>query len=183
MNSTSNMSTKTLKNIINKRLKVNISSKSRKKEIVEARNIYFSICFHRIGMGPTRISKTLNKNHGTVINSLRKTDQWYEFDCDFRKKYDDIVSLFEKLSIISVDRDVKKVDINIVALKQTISSLEKENKMLKEKYTKLLLKKNIMEDLNVPDELLDEVKERISLHLKSLEWKRREYKGEVYLSY
>ena len=177
------ISNSTLKTLINKRLKLNISSTSRKREIVEARNIYFSICFHRIGMKPSHISRTLNKNHATVLHALKKTDEWYEIDCDFRAKYDDIINLSEKLNAIVTKQNTKENEINIITSKEIIRRLERENNMLKEKYTKLLLKKNIMDDLNIPDELVDQVKERISLYLKSLEWKGNEYNGEVYLSY
>jgi len=177
------ISNSTLKILINKRLKVNISSTSRKREIVEARNIYFSICFHRIGMTPSSISRTLSKNHATVLHALKKTDEWYEVDDSFKSKYDEIINLAEKLNGIGTNQDTKQDDINIITSKQIIDGLQKENKKLKEKYTKLLLKKNIMDDLNIPDELVDQVKERISLYLKSLEWKGSEYKGDVYLSY
>jgi hypothetical protein len=177
------ISNSTLKTLINKRLKLNISSTSRKREIVEARNIYFSICFHRMGMTATSISKTLSKNHATVLHALKKTDEWYEVDDNFKAKYDDIINLAEKLNGIGSNQATKQNDINTITSKQIILELQKENKMLKEKYTKLLLKKNMMDDLNIPDELVDQVKERISLYLKSLEWKGKEYKGEVYLSY
>lgn len=177
------ISSSTLKNLINKKLKVNISSTSRKREIVEARNIYFSICFHGIGMRASHISKTLNKNHATVLHALKKTDQWYEIDCDFRAKYDEIINLAEKLNAIVTKQDTKENEINNITSKEIIRRLERENNMLKEKYTKLLLKKSIIDDLNIPDELVNQVKERISLYLKSLEWKGKEYKGELYLSY
>lgn len=177
------ISNSTLKTLINKRLKLNISSTSRKRNIVEARNIYFSICFHRMGMTATAISKTLRKNHATVLHALKKTDEWYEVDDNFKAKYDEIIDLAEKLNAIGTNQATKQNDINIITSKQIIIQLQKENKILKEKYTKLLLKKNIMDDLNIPDELVDQVKERISLYLKSLEWKGREHKGEVYLSY
>lgn len=134
-------------------------------------------------MTATSISKTLRKNHATVLHALKKTDEWYEVDDNFKAKYDEIINLAEKLNGIGNNQATKQNDINIITSKQIILKLEKENKMLKEKYTKLLLKKNMMDDLNIPDELVDEVKERISLYLKSLEWKGKGYKGEVYLSY
>lgn len=71
---------------VNKVTGVNLTQKTRKFRIVEARMLYYKILKQK-GYTLTEIANTLNKNHATVLHSLRVFDDIFEYDKDLQNKY------------------------------------------------------------------------------------------------
>ena len=63
----------TLKVLIHKLLKIDIMKKSSRRDVVDARKIYSTI-LHTQGQGVTHISKTLRKNHATIIHYIKDSE-------------------------------------------------------------------------------------------------------------
>lgn len=180
-----------MKNLINKRLKLDIFSSTRKREAVEGRNIYSSICFHYLKMTPSSISRTMRKNHATILHSIKRTDEWYEVDDEFKKKYDEILRVASKMNTLGEKQTKKEHDLKVDSIAKTlivseleekIKELEKENDNIREKYQKLLFKKTFIDDFDIPDEHVEAVKQRISMYIESLKWKGSGYNGKIYNS-
>lgn len=57
-----------LKNIVNQVFKVDVMEKTRKREVVEARMVYSRILRDSEYMTLSRIAKSLNKNHATILH-------------------------------------------------------------------------------------------------------------------
>ncbi len=57
-----------LKDIVNQIFKVDVMKKTRKREVVEARMVYSKILRDSEFMTASRIAKSLNKNHATILH-------------------------------------------------------------------------------------------------------------------
>ena len=75
-----------LKKIVNEIFSVDIESKSRNRDIVDARKIYAKILREQ-GYGYEKIAKTINKDHATIIHYLKYIDHILSYDKDLMDKY------------------------------------------------------------------------------------------------
>lgn len=75
-----------LKKIVNEIFSVDIESKSRKRDLVDARKIYAKILREQ-GYGYEKIAKTINKDHATIIHYLKYIDHILSYDKDLMDKY------------------------------------------------------------------------------------------------
>ena len=51
-------------------LNINLSEKSRRRVITEARSVYYQVCYTKLNMTLQEIGKTVNRDHATVLHSL-----------------------------------------------------------------------------------------------------------------
>src|SRR5210317_18832 len=173
MASTLNISTTTLRNIVNREFRVSINTKSRKREVVDARSVYFSICYHNLNMTLTSIGKTLGKDHATVLWAVKKADQMYEYDKIYRQKYDDVFkaaieagSKNGKISPSRLNKSMLMSDAYIKELVGKVEKLENENKNLKNRIEGGNTHKHILGGIDIPNEYVDEVRDRIKLFIQ-----------------
>lgn len=100
---------------VNKVTGVNLTEKTRKFRIVEARMLYYKILKQK-GYTLTEIANTLNKNHATVLHSLRVFDDIIDYDKDLKNKYKKAYSMVnntkeeEALIKEDVDRLTKELE-------------------------------------------------------------------------
>lgn len=100
---------------VNKVTGVDLKEKTRKFRIVEARMLYYKILKQK-GYTLTEIANTLNKNHATVLHSLRVFDDIFEYDKDLQNKYKKAYSIAnntkeeEALIKEDVDRLTKELE-------------------------------------------------------------------------
>jgi ATPase involved in DNA replication initiation len=66
--------------------KEQIMSKSRKREIVMARQAVMYVARKRLSNKLEYIAKYFGKNHGTVIHACKQVENLTEFDDDYNKK-------------------------------------------------------------------------------------------------
>jgi chromosomal replication initiator protein len=67
-----------------------ILSKCRKRTIVDARNRYCKILKESFKMNLVEIGKEMGKDHTTIINSLKRFDERYEYEDDYKELSDRI---------------------------------------------------------------------------------------------
>lgn len=104
-----------------------IKDKTRKREIVEARQIFFSIIKKNTKMSLSSIGKLCRKDHATVLHSIKTVENLCETDKSFLKKYQAIKEIAENnISIHSIaSSEIKTVGstFNKQRLEQLINSL------------------------------------------------------------
>lgn len=190
MNNTLKISANTVRKIVNKILKVNILNKKRERKIVDARYIYYSICYYNLKMTVAAISRTTKHNHATVLHGLKQADSLYEVDVDFRDRYYEILRICQEMNK-AVKSGSKEDEIDIVEnsvqheikmLNKKIVKMELEYETLTNKYLDMCSKKTMLGGINIPEEHEENVRERIQMYLDSLKWKGSGYDGKVYNS-
>lgn len=187
-----NISNTTLRNIINKKLKINIQDKKRDRDYAEGRFIYSYICTNYLGMRQVEVARAMKRNHATIIHGVKRTLELYEMDKDFKKKYDDIMSIAKKMNTMFTKETRleserrQSLEINHVELhdlKKEIAQLKRANTSLQNKLYEVSEIASILSDFNITEEHVEPVKERIELYFKALEWKGSGYDGTIYNSH
>ena len=85
----------TLKVLIHELLKIDIMKKSRRRDVVDARKIYSTI-LHTQGQGVTHISKTLRKNHATIIHYIKDSQILLLMDKKYKENYNFVLDAFTR---------------------------------------------------------------------------------------
>lgn len=89
-----------------------ISVKSRKRHIVEARVVFTTLCLRHTKDSYETISKIINRDHSTVVHCRKIYNNWSQFP----KHYLNNLSLLEKIdNIINEQKDKTEKEIDIVA--------------------------------------------------------------------
>lgn len=87
---------KYIKKEINKYFNIKIENETRQREYVEARMIYYWICYYFTNMNLTQIARTLGKNHATILHSIRNFPDFIETDKEFKQKFLGVYDLIKK---------------------------------------------------------------------------------------
>jgi|TARA_R100000479_G_scaffold172186_1_gene116526 hypothetical protein len=118
--------------IVEKYFGLDISAKTRKFEYVFARACYYYLCREFGGFSFSKIAKTMNKNHATVMHSLKELPYMVKHDEISLKKYNKLISKFnpsmcvktEKMGIQRLVRDYNLLLLENDQLKLKIKELE-----------------------------------------------------------
>lgn len=112
----------------------NISVKSRKQHIVEARVVFTTLCLRHTKDSYETIAKVINRDHSTVVHCRKIYNNWTHFPKHYLKN----LSLLDKIdNIINEDKDKSEKEITIVArYRQKNILLLKQINELKEVITK-----------------------------------------------
>ena len=122
---------KDLKKDINKHFALDINDKNRGRHLVEARWIYYHICFKFFDMPVLRIGKSLNKNHATVLYGLNQFKIFYDIDPVFKQKFHKFLT---GKQYHFIEKDLSKEELEyqlnialsqIVKLKKQIANFKK----------------------------------------------------------
>ena len=77
--------TKRLLEVINEHTGVDVNIKSRKREVIEMRLLYFNVLKElRPNISLSSIGESVNLNHATVIHSLNKYEMYERFNSNFK---------------------------------------------------------------------------------------------------
>lgn len=92
-----NLLTKTdLKNIIESRYNIDLSTRSRKREFVYYRYIYYQLCKELIpNSTASGIGRMVNRDHASVLHGLNQFPYIVLYDSDFLKTYNKIKTTVE----------------------------------------------------------------------------------------
>ena len=85
----------TLKELIHELLNIDIMKKTRQRDVVDARKIYSTI-LHTQGQGVTHISKTLRKNHATIIHYIKDSAILLLMDKKYKHNYTCVLDAFTR---------------------------------------------------------------------------------------
>ena len=130
--------TKELKKVIQEITGVDINEVSRKREIIEARAVYYKI-LKQIDKKKSlkSIGASVGKDHATVLHSLKNYDMFEQFNPTlklFRKQIlqrlnyaspEQILDMSKDEYIQSLQLDIMKLNDEIANLQQTITNLQK----------------------------------------------------------
>ena len=124
---------KRIREVVEKFYKLDISAKTRKLEYVYARAIYFKLCYNHTKHTYSQIADTLNRNHATVLHSVREFPYMLKHSKKLNNEYyiiKELLSFSKKKPRIDVTSLIRKY--NNLLLK--FDSLEFLYNELKEKY-------------------------------------------------
>lgn len=150
----------TILNEIDKEFNVKLrkNAKTRKREILLLRYLYFTIAKEKTKYSLDKIGEPLKKDHATVINGLKKYQNllllypnYLEKIAKIRYKINDICASLEDDNFIS-EEDYKDKDVLI----NKIQELKKKNILLRSQY-KSIKKFNTINRLNVDGKLIKSI--------------------------
>jgi len=161
---------KKIKRLIKMEYGYDVEAPTRKREFVEARAMYYTILKEFTNLTLDGIARTVNKNHATVLHSLKNFKYWRQQNKYLNLAYKNII---EKLN--SLDDTEEYQTIN--EIRKELIRLKLENFDLKnQKQDKGSIQQMIQ---HLSEEKIEEIKERISIMIKSYEWKNND-KVKVY---
>lgn len=112
---------------------LNLLDPTRKREYVDARAMACFIMHRNLKLTLSQIGEIFNKNHATVLHSLKLFDNLYETDYRFQEKFDKIKGIYCKKTPVEEPVDLK--DEHIKKLQKLydnkIKVLTLENNQLK----------------------------------------------------
>jgi len=79
-----------IKNLVEKEFNLQLIRKTRRRRYVEARAVYYMLLRDKGRMSLQSISKTLGKNHATVIHSIKNFKDWMLYDTNLKSIYETI---------------------------------------------------------------------------------------------
>tara|TARA_R110000803_G_scaffold201950_1_gene266890 strand:+ start:475 stop:960 length:486 start_codon:yes stop_codon:yes gene_type:complete len=82
------MNKETIKQLVEDYFKLDFSKKLRKREYVEARAIYYKLLRENTRMSLAAIGSSMNRDHATVLHSLRQIEDWLQYDKQIKQDYD-----------------------------------------------------------------------------------------------
>ena len=104
-----------------------IASRSRKRGIIDARRLYCGVLRNVFGLTFHQIGEILNKNHATIVHSIKIHDNFVKILKSYKKNYEEIESMFY-LSENYYEHEVLSVERKMDTLSKRLNSLiEKKN--------------------------------------------------------
>jgi predicted transcriptional regulator len=139
-----------IKNLVESEFNLKLKIKTRRREYVEARAMYYMLLRDKGKMTVCAIAKTLDKNHATVLHSLKGLRNWMSYDTNMKsiydsleKKVDNIIKLHPELFNVVVTEE----EFYVLAYKELedkykshYKELEDKNRKLRGRYSFLLHK-------------------------------------------
>ncbi len=103
---------KKIKKTINKYFGIDIDKPTRVEKYVEARMIYYWLCYYFTSMNLSKIARTVNKNHATVLHGIRNFPVFMETDNEFKEKFLGVYSILkDKINRKSEKNDPSGIDV------------------------------------------------------------------------
>tara|TARA_B100001057_G_scaffold20991_2_gene19431 strand:- start:1171 stop:1569 length:399 start_codon:yes stop_codon:yes gene_type:complete len=122
---------------VNEHFKLDITKKTRIKNYVEARYIYFKLCQD---FGETRtlssIGQSINKDHATVLHGLKTISDWMLYDQKLLNDYETLYKFLRKINNIkssketlyfSLAKKMDKMNSTIKKLETKVKEYESQN--------------------------------------------------------
>ena len=120
-----------LKQIVSNEFQVDVSSLRRTRVHVDARLVYSYILRNR-GLGLSKIGKSINKNHATVLYLLNNAPSYLKQDPDLKTKYDSCLLMFENHHSPVYDMTMSELQKKYVELQASCDILREEKEILME---------------------------------------------------
>ena len=113
---------KEIRSIVEQECNLNLNNKTRKREYVFARAVYYKLCREITNNSYDDIGKTLNKDHATVLHGVRIFDTFLMQKALF--KYE--LSIYNKVMEVYTDESDKNPSTLIEKVKAEKLRLQKE---------------------------------------------------------
>ena len=99
-----------IRRLVEKDQNCKISVKSRRRNLVEARHIYCLIVRKYTDYSLAIIGKEINRDHATVLHSIRRAKEFLQYDQDFKVKFNNLENKFKALTVNNFDKYLSKED-------------------------------------------------------------------------
>jgi hypothetical protein len=141
-----------IKNLVESEFNLKLKIKTRRREYVEARAMYYMLLRDKGKMTVCAIAKTLDKNHATVLHSLKGLRDWMNYDTNINnlirlnpESFPFTTHVSEEEFYISAYKNLEaKSKLHYKELEDKYKShykeLEDKNRKLKGRYSFLLFK-------------------------------------------
>lgn len=103
-----------------------ISDKTRKREVVEARMMYATLLKRYTRISLTEIGRPINKDHATVIHYIKNFDWLKKNDERFSRKFDMLRDMYDEFRSVWFDDEVYDDKRKIKFLENTLEILTLE---------------------------------------------------------
>tara|TARA_B110000285_G_scaffold203670_1_gene239993 strand:+ start:21343 stop:21816 length:474 start_codon:yes stop_codon:yes gene_type:complete len=101
------MTEQKIKNIVEEYYSIQITRQIRKRNYVEARAMYFSLCRKYTRLSLEAIGKTVGRHHASVLHCVQQLELWRKYDARVRADYE---YLYNKAELIKKNDAGKKVN-------------------------------------------------------------------------
>lgn len=128
------MTTQRIKELVEDYFNVDLSEKTRKRELVHIRFLYYNLAYHHAsdGLSLTAVGKTIGGfDHATVLYGLRQYKNLYEFDKPFRRRFNPFLNEIEeeinKCSVNSrrtIHRQIRRLKERILQMEKQLEDIE-----------------------------------------------------------
>jgi hypothetical protein len=122
---------KDIRKLVEKHFDLDITAVSRKFEYVFARACYYKICRDYGGYSYQKIAKSVNKNHATVMHSLKEIEYTAKHNIHYLKKYNKLMKEFNLKVFKTVNFEDRYKGITLQQLVVDYNLLLLENDKLK----------------------------------------------------
>lgn len=142
------MNKKIIKRIVEEFYSLDITTKTRERNYVEARAMYYKIVRDNTKLSLEVIGKSVNRNHATVLHGINTLSNWIDTEIIIKARYLLLKDQIEEIKTIASDRNlIKEVDQDLLleytnlnrrhqeVLKENIS-LAKDLNKLREEHSK-----------------------------------------------
>ena len=134
-----------IKHLVEKELQLNLDNKTRKREYVFARAVYYRLCKEFTKCSLTAIGKEVNKDHATVIHGLKIFKSFQSFPNMYQpelRAYNNIYPILKKVSD-ELKKNIPETILERFAREKQEMTNERNNSIekyntLKDKHNKLL---------------------------------------------
>jgi chromosomal replication initiation ATPase DnaA len=97
------MEIETIEKLVTSSTKIDINTKRRQREIVEARALYYKLCKEYTFSTLSQIGKSVGKDHTTVLWGLQNFDNWSSQNVGLRSNY---IRLKTKIQTLLDEQDL-----------------------------------------------------------------------------
>jgi predicted nuclease with TOPRIM domain len=142
------MNKKIIKRIVEEFYSLDITTKTRERNYVEARAMYYKIVRDNTKLSLEVIGKSVNRNHATVLHGIKTLSNWIDTEIIIKARYILLKDQIEEIKSIASNRNlIKEVDQDLLleytnlnrrhqeVLKENIS-LAKDLNKLREEHSK-----------------------------------------------
>jgi len=138
------MNKETIKQLVENYFDLKIDTKTRKREYVEARSMYFKLTRENTRLSLTSIGKEVNRHYASVLHGIRQLEAWMEKDTMIRNNY---TALKNKLKSIEDDAEEmlesnESIVLQYAALKDEVKEQRETIQQLTKEYNELYEKHN-----------------------------------------
>jgi hypothetical protein len=118
------MTPERFKKIIELETGINVDIVSRKRNFVEIRALYYKILRDVLGMTLQSIADTVNKDHATILHSIKNFDIWASYSEDLRRNYNNVMHMIHHYEYDSMDdSELSKLRYNNILLDMKVKEL------------------------------------------------------------
>ena len=130
-----------IKNLVESEFNLQLIRKTRRREYVEARAMYYMLLREKGRMTLSDIAKTLDKDHATVLHAIKSLRNWMSYDTNMKSIYANLEEKVDNLVRLNPESfpfttDVSEEKFYISAYK----NLEAKHRALRGRYSFLLFK-------------------------------------------